>query len=808
MTDRDEDPDPTTLGPGNGQVHHRPSFHAPQHSLSGFSNASEETYREEDSYPDLFAFEKTRSITELTALTPNRAKFNCDDSHNDDNYHNHGHDDDDVPKGQISLKTRLAHFTWAWYTLVMSTGGLSLLIAAQPHTFPGLRGIGFALYILNLVFFVTVTCLMITRFALHRGTFIRSITHKREGFFLPTFFLSIATLVTSTQRYCVTETPPPGLLWFIQIAFWSYLVLTTLVAVGQYFFIFTTHQFALPTMMPTWILPIFPIMLSGTIASVIAGSQPPGQAVAIITAGLTCQGLGLSVSLMMYAHMVGRLMQTGLPDREHRPGLFMCVGPPSFTALSFLGLANALPADFDHDGDGFLDTSEIRTMAIIGAGFLWALSFWWFGIAFLSVAVKRPRFFHLGWWAGVFPNVGFVLATIQLGEAFSNEGVLWVRTSTHKPAPGWLPAERLPAQHPHDNFTADDSYEPGSELLGLISLTDMMAPEWWFSTKFRTSGVCHLFQGVGPDANNHTPEPNNISHVIEETSHSIGIFKYQIGHPDDDADRRFHLVVWVGSAHRSNDQQGARVAWAVSFGPNSHLNKSGYLSPSDPQTTARADIEALSQATTAVKELLFSQGGLGWASNLTRTPCDAEQKTRCLVKTECRGIHFYTDSDYLCQTMTTRMKRWMKNNGQGARHPVAHFDALKKVYCDLMYIENSLWRDEAMGAIYFIRIHPWKNTEVKALANKALDPLFPSTPSLPVQPRSRVQHEQPALDPRDYRLSPDGPYYVRRSRRAGQANGTEAAPPTAHAADDENAHIPDEVGDQEAPPPYSPATVP
>jgi tellurite resistance protein TehA-like permease len=181
-------------------------------------------------------------------------------------------------------------------------------------------------------------------------------------------------------------------------------------------------------MMPTWILPIFPIMLSGTIASVIADTQPDIHAVPIVIGGLACQGLGMSVALIMYSHMVGRLMQSGLPDREHRPGLFMNVGPPSFTALAIIGMANGLPDTFDSGTgmDGVLDAAVLRTMAIVGAVFLWGLSLWWFGVAVISVLLSRPRHFHLGFWAMIFPNTGFILATIALGNAFKCEPVLYV----------------------------------------------------------------------------------------------------------------------------------------------------------------------------------------------------------------------------------------------------------------------------------------------------------------------------------------------------------------------------------------------
>ncbi|KAJ4258270.1 hypothetical protein NW762_008419 [Fusarium torreyae] len=334
----------------------------------------------------------------------------------------------DPNRPKFRLRQRLKHFTWAWYTLPMSTGGLSLLLYAQPNQFPGLRSIGLVIYIINLLIFTSVSVAMATRFLLHPGTFVKSITHPREGFFLPTCLLSIATLITSTDRYAIPK-DNSNLVWAVQTTFWLYVVVTLILSVGQYSYVFAAHSFGLNTMMPTWILPIFPIMLSGTIASVIAETQPHLAAVPIIVAGLTCQGLGLSVAVMMYAHMVGRLMQAGLPNREHRPGLFMCVGPPAFTALALIGMAEGLPDDLDLNHDGtFINVAVVKLVATMGAVFLWALSFWWFGIAAVAVLQSPPRYFHLGWWAMVFPNTGFTLATISISRALASTAVGWVAT--------------------------------------------------------------------------------------------------------------------------------------------------------------------------------------------------------------------------------------------------------------------------------------------------------------------------------------------------------------------------------------------
>ncbi|KAI2616747.1 voltage-dependent anion channel [Hypoxylon sp. NC1633] len=334
----------------------------------------------------------------------------------------------DPNRPRFNFSRRIAHFTWAWYTLSMSTGGLALLMYAQPHQFPGLRQIGFCVYVANIVIFFGLVSSMTMRFVLHKGTFKRSITHSREAFFVPTIFLAIATIITGTQRYAIPEGSESAV-WLISALFWSYVAGSLFVAIAQYSYVFRTHSLGLHTMMPTWILPIFPIMLSGTIASVIAETQPEMNAIPIIIAGLTCQGLGLSVAFMMYAHMVGRLMARGMPNREHRAGLFMNVGPPAFTALAIIGMANGLPDHLNINQGMVLDMKIIRPMAVVGAIFLWAVSLWWFGIAVVSMIMSPPQYFHLNWWAMAFPNTGFILATITIGNELQHEGILWFATA-------------------------------------------------------------------------------------------------------------------------------------------------------------------------------------------------------------------------------------------------------------------------------------------------------------------------------------------------------------------------------------------
>ncbi|KAL4798220.1 voltage-dependent anion channel [Aspergillus venezuelensis] len=329
---------------------------------------------------------------------------------------------------KMSLRERLRHFTWAWYTLTMSTGGLALLISNQPFQFKGLQEIGVAVYIIDLLFFAFCCSCMALRFILHGGL-LDSLRHEREGLFFPTFWLSVATIISGLYKF-FGEDAPESFLLALEVLFWIYCACTFTLAVVQYYFLFSSHSYNLQTMMPSWILPIFPVMLSGTIASVIAEAQPSRSSIPMICAGITFQGLGFSVAFVMYSHYFGRLMQSGLPCREHRPGMFICVGPPAFTALALVGMTAGLPEQFAvvHD-DSYVQDARIMTLiAIAAASFLWALSLWFFCIAAISVIKSPPTAFHLSWWAMVFPNTGFTLATITMGNWLDSTGIKGVAT--------------------------------------------------------------------------------------------------------------------------------------------------------------------------------------------------------------------------------------------------------------------------------------------------------------------------------------------------------------------------------------------
>ncbi|KAG9239143.1 voltage-dependent anion channel [Amylocarpus encephaloides] len=338
--------------------------------------------------------------------------------------------------GDMSIRNRIHHFTWAWFAMTMSTGGISLLLSKTPHKFQGLMTIGQIIFILDIVCFLVFTSIITTRFILFRHTLKSSLSHPTESLFFPTFWISTVNILSNTQAYGV---PKCGywLVVVLRVMFWLYTALAFIVAVGQYFFLFSGKPLTPQSAMPAWILPVFPIMLSGTLASVIGPTQPHQYALPILIAGVTFQGLGILMATYMISIFMGRLMTAGLPRSNMRPSMFIAVGPPSFTGLALIGISEALaeiyPAHYSIKGihDQEIITDVFQILALSTAVFLWATAFWFFAISLVSTIHgihTEGMSFHMAWWAFVFPNVGFTLCTISIGSALESEGVLWVTT--------------------------------------------------------------------------------------------------------------------------------------------------------------------------------------------------------------------------------------------------------------------------------------------------------------------------------------------------------------------------------------------
>ena len=250
----------------------------------------------------------------------------------------------------------------------------------------------------------------------------------------PTKTSTDASILACAQIYGSPYCGP----WFptaMRVTLWLYIALAFISAVLQYLHLFSApvKRLTIQSMTPAWILPIFPIILGGLLASIIAPGQPLGDCWTMVVGGITLLGMGWLIAFLMYAIYLYRLTSFGLPAPDLRPGMFIAVGPPAFTGLAMINFGASLPRLVKH---GYFAEEEegaivaLRVFAEFAAVFLWAFAFWFFCVSLVAVVLGiRGMSFHLVWWASVFPNIALALVTGRVGERLESEGIMGVASA-------------------------------------------------------------------------------------------------------------------------------------------------------------------------------------------------------------------------------------------------------------------------------------------------------------------------------------------------------------------------------------------
>lgn len=248
--------------------------------------------------------------------------------------------------------------------------------------------------------------------------------------FLGSFWLSISVILGAIQSYGLTHGPRyPWLITTIYVLYWMYATCSLANTIAQFYILIASTKIQRPVQFsPAFFLIGYSAMLTGTIASLIAPTQPAHRAEMLIISGLTFKGYGWIISLICIVYFIRNLIDNGLPPPSLRPGLFIPVGSVAYTIITFIGLARAIP---QHPETGYFaahpDAREIlNVMALWVSVFMWLFSFFLFAVAVLAnVGGARKMGFSLVWWAFIFPNVGFTLGTGMIGVELGSEAIEW-----------------------------------------------------------------------------------------------------------------------------------------------------------------------------------------------------------------------------------------------------------------------------------------------------------------------------------------------------------------------------------------------
>lgn len=192
-------------------------------------------------------------------------------------------------------------FTWSWFIMPMGTLGLSLVLYELPYRFHGLTTIGIIIYLLGVTQFFALVFIISLRFALHRGSFIKSIAKESEVFFLATVLLAFVSILQGAHNY---GHPAEGsnLASAIRVIFWIYASVAFCFSLYTHFILFEYGHLMVSDMTPAWILPSFPSILVGPTAGTITTNLTPEHRFPILICGLTFQGFSTLLAIFGKQH--------------------------------------------------------------------------------------------------------------------------------------------------------------------------------------------------------------------------------------------------------------------------------------------------------------------------------------------------------------------------------------------------------------------------------------------------------------------------------------------------------------------------
>lgn len=181
-------------------------------------------------------------------------------------------EDDNTANHARTVHGHSKGINWAWFSGNMATGSLAILLYQTPYKFRGLITIGKFVFILDLISFVLLAIMMAVRFVRRPKALARSLRDRNESFYFGTFWVSVALILSNASIYG-SSVCGPWLVKALEVLFWCHLACVIAVAIFHYQALFVSQNLPISTMTPSWILPIYPLLITGPLAATLIQHQ-------------------------------------------------------------------------------------------------------------------------------------------------------------------------------------------------------------------------------------------------------------------------------------------------------------------------------------------------------------------------------------------------------------------------------------------------------------------------------------------------------------------------------------------------------
>lgn len=318
----------------------------------------------------------------------------------------------------------IRQFTPNWFTAIMGTGVVALIIADFPVASQLFWQLGSGLWHFNMLLFVFFIALYVLRWIKYPVEAAQIFNHPVMCLFLGAIPMALATILNGFLKFGlplygnialnIAET-----LWYIDV------VLAVVIAWAVPFFMYSRQKHHLEKMTAVWLLPIVACEVAASSGGLLLQHLEMKQhAVAILFGSYVLWGISVLPAFAILSILMLRLAMHQLPAKDMAISSWLALGPIGTGALALLLLGQQAPQvlavlNLQQVGELFQHAGILGSIILLGFGV------WWLGIAILTTIqhLKTGLPFNLGWWGLTFPLGVFTLAVFNLGAQVQLESI-------------------------------------------------------------------------------------------------------------------------------------------------------------------------------------------------------------------------------------------------------------------------------------------------------------------------------------------------------------------------------------------------
>jgi C4-dicarboxylate transporter/malic acid transport protein len=308
------------------------------------------------------------------------------------------------------------NFTPSWFSVIMGTGIVSILLHNLPYSGMWLYWISVVIFCLNILLFLSFLAISVVRYTYFRGLFQFMISNPVQSLFTGTFPMGLATIVNMVVFVCV----PASGHWATVLA-WALWWIDAVIAVMTCFYlpfvIMQKHDSELSKMTAAWLLPIVATIVAAATGGIVAEVLPnPQHQLWTIIVSYVLWGTGFPLAMLVLVIYFQRLTIHKLPPREVIVSVFLPLGPIGQGSFGIMQLGKVARKVFPITGT--IDPEA--GAAFYNLGIALALIIWGYGLVWMFFAlasISRSKFpFNMGWWGFTFPLGVYSVSTTTIAK--------------------------------------------------------------------------------------------------------------------------------------------------------------------------------------------------------------------------------------------------------------------------------------------------------------------------------------------------------------------------------------------------------